>query len=60
MIDTVSGELLKNNSEMILLNIHDGILTTEEFAEKTQNKIQEEMKNVIGFIPKVKIESLEI
>jgi len=60
MIDTVSAGLIKENKEMPLLTIHDGILTTEEFAEKTRSRIQKEIKDMIGIIPKVKIESLKV
>ncbi len=60
MIDTVSAGLLKENKKMPLLTIHDGILTTEEYAEKTRSRIQKEIKDMIGFIPKVKIEPLII
>ena len=60
MIDTVSDGLLKENKMMPLLTIHDGILTTEEYAEKTRSRIQKEIKDMIGIIPKVKIEPLII
>ena len=60
MIDTVSAGLLKENKKMPLLTIHDGILTIEEFSEKTKSRIQKEIKDMIEIIPKVKIEPLKI
>ncbi len=58
MIDTVANNLLERNDKIPLLTIHDGILTTEEYSEIIKSRIQKEIKNRIGLIPKVKIKPL--
>ena len=59
MIDCVANNLIQDDDKIPMLTIHDGILTTEEYTELLKSRIQEEIKDRIGFVPKVKIKSLQ-
>ena len=59
MIDCVVNNLIQDDDKIPLLTIHDGILTTEEYNELLKSRIQKEIKDRIGFVPKVKIKSLQ-
>ena len=54
-----NGNLIQDDDKIPMLTIHDGILTTEEYTELLKSRIQKEIKDRIGFVPKVKIKSLQ-
>ena len=59
MIDTTVSDLLNDDPNIMVLTIHDGILTTEEQTMRVKNNIENSIKDVIGFKPKVKIKQLK-
>ena len=58
MIDTVVGDLVQKDKDMMVITIHDGILVTEDYVNRTKSKIQRTIENVVGVNPKVKVKSL--
>ncbi len=58
MIDTVVEDLLQKDKDMMVITIHDGILVTEDYVNRTKSKIQSTIEDVVGVNPKVKVKSL--
>lgn len=58
IINRISIPLLKENPELPIYTIHDGIVTTERYAELVKSKIIETYIKEIGVAPDLKIEKL--
>jgi hypothetical protein len=58
IINKISLPLMKENHELPIYTIHDGIVTTTEYAEQVRQKINEVYIKEIGVAPNVKVESL--